>query len=82
MKELDPKTVTAEELAQAGKSLQQARWAGVVVGVLVALVAWSPAANFMEGLGYEGLELAIVIVASTAAYRLTYEILTRILPPH
>lgn len=82
MKELDPKTITVEELAQAGRSLQQARWAGIVVGVLVALVVWSPAANFMAGLGYPGLELAVIIVASTSAYRLTYEILMKILPPH
>ena len=82
VKVLDPETVTLEELAQASRSMKNARWAGIVVGLLAAVAVWSPASAFMERLGYPGLEFGLLIIVATSAYRATYEILMKILPPN
>jgi hypothetical protein len=82
VKVLDPETVTLEEMAQASRSLKYARWAGIVVGLLVAAAVWAPASGFMERVGYPGLEVAVVVVAATCSYRVAYEILLKVLPPN
>jgi hypothetical protein len=79
MKVLDPETATLEEVALAGRNLERAKHAGLIVGgtVAVGLVMAIPSSPFLQNWA-----APVVIVAFTAAYRLTYEILMKVLGPH
>lgn len=80
VKELDPDTVTLEEMAQASRSLRQARWTAVAVGLIVAAVLWSPVVE-SDRLANTGLAIVALVVPAAVAYRLVYEVLVRVLPP-
>ena len=80
VKELDPNTVTVEEMAQAAQSLRRARWWAAAVGVFAAIVLWSPVVE-SDALQNWGLAMLALIVPAAAAYRVAYEVLIRILPP-
>jgi|RhiMetdeSRZDD1v2_1073273.scaffolds.fasta_scaffold266631_1 hypothetical protein len=79
MKVLDPETATLEEVALAGRNLARAKHAGVIVGgtVAVGLVMAIPASLFLQNWA-----VPVVIVAFAAAYRLTCEILMKVLGSH
>jgi hypothetical protein len=81
VKTLDPNTTTADEMAQAARSLRQARWAGIVAGLIALTIVWTPVmtASWLEN---SGLVLLALVVAGAGAYRLTYEVLVRVLPPN
>jgi hypothetical protein len=80
VKQLDPSTTTAEEVAQAARSLKQARWAGLAVGAAAGALALSPIAN--SDIGSSALAIIVLVVVAAGAYRVTYEILSRVLPPN
>ena len=80
VKELDPNTVTVEEVAQSAQSLRQARWWAAAVGVVVAIVLWSPVVE-SDALQNWGLAILALVVPAAVAYRVTYEVLIRVLPP-
>ncbi len=80
VKQLDPATTTVEELAQAARSLKHARWAGLGVGVAAAALALAVVGN--SSFGSSPLAVVVLAVAAGGAYRITYEILSRVLPPN
>ncbi len=80
VKQLDPATTTAEEIAQAARSLKHARWAGLGAGAAVAALALIPIGN--SGFGDSPLAVLVLAVAFGGAYRITYEVLSRVLPPN
>ena len=79
MKVLDPETATLEEVALAGRNLERAKHTGWIVGGIVAagLVMAMPSSPFLQNWA-----VPVIIIAFTAAYRLTYEILMTVLGPH
>ncbi len=79
MRPLDPRTASAEDLAEAMRSLKLANQAAIAAAVVVAFVTM----YLVTGSAVSGSPLAIVAitVASAIAYHVTYDVLRRILPP-
>ena len=78
VKQLDVSS-TPEEMAQAAQSLKQARTAGIVAAIVVGLIGF-----YLIGssFGESPWAIIVLVVVVGGAYRLTYEILMRLLPPH
>ena len=79
VKQLDPNTATAQEIVQAMRSLKQARLAGLAVGAVAGGLALFPVAR--SSIGSSALAVVVLAVVAAGAYRVTYEILSRVLPP-
>jgi hypothetical protein len=80
LKPLDPNTVTLEQLAQAYRSDRIAHWVGVAVGVGVAVVAGTIILS--NDFGGSPFAAGGTFLAGCLGYRLTFEALCRVLPPH
>jgi hypothetical protein len=79
VKQLDPSTATLEEIALAERSLKKARLAGLAAAVVAAALAFPPITN--SSIGESPFAVVVLAVVAGGAYRVTYEVLSRVLPP-
>jgi hypothetical protein len=81
VKELDPSTTTPAEMAQAARSLRQAKWTAIVVGLVGGALAWRPIVS-SDLLDNSGLAVFALMIATVGVGRITYEVLIKVLPPN
>ncbi|MEQ1573653.1 MAG: hypothetical protein ABL993_05345 [Vicinamibacterales bacterium] len=79
VKQLDPSTATVEDLAQASRSLRLANQVALGICIAVAVVTFFLVVD--SDYGGSPVAMLIICVAAGLAYRVTYEVLSRVLPP-